>query len=233
MLSTEKPKVAAKSSMDWKVAEVDLFKCVLARHAPVKVDYQGLEQDMRALGYASKRAFICFFAISPSPSHIHFSSNPLSLSTLSTFHPCPLPSSPFPTPTIPTTPSPHTPSSPPCTAQLNCTAKAITHRIQKIKSASPPSTTDPDAATPASSPTKAVASKKPRASPTKKATATATANGKGKAAAAKGKATKRKHEEMEDGSDVTEGEGKGDKKMKVKEEDEEDADVDADADTEI
>lgn len=28
-----------------------LFKCVLARHAPLKVDYQGLEQDMRALGY--------------------------------------------------------------------------------------------------------------------------------------------------------------------------------------
>ncbi|KAI4105915.1 MAG: hypothetical protein LQ339_003233 [Xanthoria mediterranea] len=149
MLSTAKPKVAAKSSMDWK-----LFKCVLARHAPLKVDYHGLEQDMRALGY-------------------------------------------------------------------DCTAKAITHRIQKIKSASPPST-DPDAgATPASSPTKAVAStaaKKARASPTKKAAA----NGKGKAAAGKGKATKRKHEEMEDGSDVTEGEGE--KKMKVKEEDEEDED---------
>ncbi|CAL8579541.1 hypothetical protein XPA_005281 [Xanthoria parietina] len=146
MLSTAKPKVAAKSSMDWKVAEVDLFKCVLARHAPVKVDYQGLEQDMRALGY-------------------------------------------------------------------DCTAKAITHRIQKIKSASPPSAIDPDAATPASSPTKAVAAKKPRASPTKKAAA----NGKGKEAAAKGKAIKRKHDEIqEDGSDATEGEG--DKKMKVKEE---------------
>lgn len=110
----------------------------------------------------------------------------------------------------------------------DCTAKAITHRIQKIKSAATP-TTDPDAATPASSPTKAAAStaaKKPRASPTKKVAT----NGKGKAAAAKGKANKRKHVEMEDGSDVTEGEGKGDKKMKVKEEDqdeEEDEDENA------
>lgn len=113
--------------------------------------------------------------------------------------------------------TPH-PSSPPLPLQptntpQDCTAKAITHRIQKIKSASPPSAIDPDAATPASSPTKAVAAKKPRASPTKKAAA----NGKGKEAAAKGKAIKRKHDEIqEDGSDATEGEG--DKKMKVKEE---------------
>ncbi|KAL8778066.1 MAG: hypothetical protein Q9213_007585 [Squamulea squamosa] len=174
MSTPSKPK--GKGGMTWDaVAEASLFKCVLTRHAPTKVDYQGLEKDMRELGY-------------------------------------------------------------------DCTAKAITHRIQKMKttanSVNPSSGNDSDPATTPTTPSKPATAgkksttttngaKKPRASPTKKEAANGKGKGAAKGAAAKGKANKRKLEEMEEqeeeegeeaGSDVTEPE---EKKMKVEEEGEE------------
>ncbi|KAL8886421.1 MAG: hypothetical protein Q9215_005872 [Flavoplaca cf. flavocitrina] len=162
MSSPAKPK--AKGGMTWNdTAQAHLLQCILNRHAPAKVDYQGLEKDMRALGY-------------------------------------------------------------------DCTAKALTHRVQKLRAV--PSTgvsgNESDATTPTATPAKAPATtKKPRASPTKKAPADG--KGKGKAAAAKGKAGKRKAEEME----KQEGSGSEheDKKMK-KEEDEEEGEDEEDGEEE-
>ncbi|KAL8914290.1 MAG: hypothetical protein Q9171_001072, partial [Xanthocarpia ochracea] len=145
MSTPTKPK---GKGMTWDAtAEASLFKCVLARHAPVKVDYQGLEKDMRDLGY-------------------------------------------------------------------ECTAKAITHRIQKIKTVSTASDPDTDPATTlVTTPAKTPATHKSPATPAKGTTAAAA---KGKGAAGKGKA-KRKHDEVEDEQKEEEQEGHGEKKVKVEE----------------
>lgn len=116
-------------------------------------------------------------------------------------------------------------SSPPNSHPPDCTAKALTHRVQKLRAVPSTSTSsnESDATTPAVTPAKAPASttKKPGASPTKKAPADG--KGKGKATTIKGKAGKRRAKEMEkqEGSG-SEHEDKKMKKEKGEEEEEED-----------
>ncbi|KAL9023018.1 MAG: hypothetical protein Q9180_008436 [Flavoplaca navasiana] len=122
-------------------------------------------------------------------------------------------------------------SSPPNSHPSDCTTKALTHRVQKLRAVPSTSTSgnESDATTPAATPAKAPASttKKLGASPTKKAPADG--KGKGKAAAAKDKAGKRKAEEME----KQEGSGSEHEDKKMKKEDGEEEEEEEDEDEEV